>query len=313
MPASRDQRAPIRLAAFLAVLAAAGVSVAPSPPAPAAAPFVYPMVFPLVGPRAIEAHLTQSFGDPRSGGRHHEGVDILAPKLTPVVAVADGTVRWLYGTRGGNCCDLAIVHDDGWRSRYIHLNNDTPGTDDGEGYGIARGIRVGARVRAGQVIGYVGDSGNAENTVPHLHFELRRPDGTAVDPYPSLVAAEANPATSPAPRIAGPPVSPHEDVAPEILRPGKAPEAAPAEPAAPGAAPGPEEEAQAAAGEGRAQGAPPPALARPLPVTPFLPVPEDDCAAGLDAEIRVAEVAKPSRPTLSCFHFGSDEGSEGKK
>ncbi len=300
-PLVTDSRAPRSLAAFLVLLAAASVSVAPAPPSSAAAPLIYPLVFPLVG----KAQLTKSFGDPRSAGRHHEGVDILAPKLTPVVAVADGTVRWMHDTRGGNCCDLSIVHTDGWRSRYIHLNNDTPGTDDGQGYGIARGIRVGARVRAGQVIGYVGDSGNAEQTVSHLHFELRRPDGTAVDPYPSLVVAEASPATSPAPRIAGPPVRSKEDVVPEVLRPGKAPEVAPA-----GAGPGPEETAQATAGE--AQG-PPSAIARRLPVTPFLPVPEDDCGAGLDAEILVAEVAKPSRPTLSCFHFGSDEGSEGKK
>ena len=146
---------------------------------------VYPLVFPLAGTYT----LTDSFGDPRGRGRRHAGVDILADRMTPVLAAADGTVRWLKDERGGDCCDVALLHDDGWRSRYIHLNNDTPGTDDGRAVGIAPGIRKGARVVAGQVIGWVGDSGNAEATVPHLHFELRRPDGTPVDPLPSLKAA----------------------------------------------------------------------------------------------------------------------------
>lgn len=146
---------------------------------------VYDMVYPLLG----EHSLTDSFGDPRGRARRHEGVDLLAERMVPVVAVADGTVRWVHSTRGGNCCDVAVLHDDGWRSRYIHLNNDTPGTDDGRAVGIAPGIREGARVNAGQLIGWVGDSGNAESTVPHLHFELRRPDGTPVDPFPSLKAA----------------------------------------------------------------------------------------------------------------------------
>ena len=274
----------MRLTAFLILLTVASVSPAPAPTASSRAPFVYPMVFPLVGLRPAGVQVTRSFGDPRPGGRHHEGVDILAPKLTPVVAVADGTVRWMHDTRRGDCCDLAILHDDGWRSRYIHLNDDTPGTDDGEGYGIAPGLRVGARVRAGQLIGYVGDSGNAEHSVPHLHFELRRPDGTPVDPYPSLVAAEGrpgNPGTPEVPRIAGPPVRAEEGVPAEVLRPGKAP-----------AAGGP--------GEGGGSSAEP---ARPLPVTPFLPVPAGGCVP--EAGPPGPEVREPAPPTLSCYHAGS--------
>jgi hypothetical protein len=153
---------------------------------------IYPMVFPIQGGEYL---LTNSFGDPRSG-HTHQGEDImtLGVKGLPVVAVADGTVRWI----GSTCCYLAIEHDDGWETWYIHLNNDTQNpdgtySDDGLGWGIAAGITVGTRVEAGQVIGYVGDSGNAEWAGPHLHFELRRPDGVAVDPYPSLLAAELNP------------------------------------------------------------------------------------------------------------------------
>lgn len=126
------------------------------------------------------------FGACRDGcARRHEGVDILAPKMTPVYAAADATVTWL----GTFCCSVFLQHDDGWRTWYIHLNNDTEGTDDGLGWGIAEGIVPGARVVAGQLIGWVGDSGNAEDTTPHLHFELHAPGGIKVDPYPSLLAA----------------------------------------------------------------------------------------------------------------------------
>jgi murein DD-endopeptidase MepM/ murein hydrolase activator NlpD len=143
--------------------------------------------FPLSAPVAV----TSTFGEPRPRGRRHEGTDLLAPKRTPVLAVADGRVRWLHGERGGRCCALELVHDEGWRSRYVHLDNDTPGTDDGQGYGIAEGLRTGSTVRAGDVIGWVGDSGNAEHVAPHLHFELRHPERGAVDATALLARAVA--------------------------------------------------------------------------------------------------------------------------
>ena len=152
---------------------------------------IYPMTFPVQGPNSY----TDTFGDPR-GGHLHEGQDIMTygVKGVPVVAAADGRVKWI----GTSCCYLAIEHDDGWQTWYIHLNNDRQNpdgtySDDGQGWGIAQGITVGTRVTAGQLIGWVGDSGNAEWTAPHLHFELRDPSGVAVNAYNSLRAAELAP------------------------------------------------------------------------------------------------------------------------
>jgi murein DD-endopeptidase MepM/ murein hydrolase activator NlpD len=283
------------LATFLVCLLAASATRAPG--AVERRQVVYPLVFPVVG----ENHFSRDFGDPRTDGRPHEGIDILAEKLTPVVAVADGKVGWMFDERGGDCCSLSIVHDDGWRSRYIHLNNDTPGTDDGKGFGLARGIRVGARVRAGQVIGFVGDSGNAEATAAHLHFELRRPDGTAVDAFTSLEAALTNPAAAPPDRIAGPAVRPPQDLRPEVRRPRRAPHVEAAEPlprAITGAAPGEDEVARMGEAE----------PGRPLPVTPFVPVPADDCSRGFDRQMELAEVRTTQRPTFSCFGIRPREG-----
>jgi murein DD-endopeptidase MepM/ murein hydrolase activator NlpD len=149
---------------------------------------IYRMVFPVHG----DNRYGDTWGACRGANcsRSHEGNDIMANKMTPVVAAASGTVGWIADDRGGKCCALAINHDDGWRTWYIHMNNDTPGTDDGRGWGFAPGIKSGVRVEAGQLIGYVGDSGNAEDTPPHVHFELQQPDGTEIDPYPHLRQAE---------------------------------------------------------------------------------------------------------------------------
>lgn len=154
------------------------------------------MVFPVDG----DYRLTDSFGDCRGTNcsRSHEGVDIPADKGVPVVAVADGVVTsWI--SKSGPSVYLSIDHGDGWSTRYIHLNNDTENgdgsySDDGQGVGVAPGIEAGTPVEAGQLIGWVGDSGNAEATISHLHFELRKSAGSQwesvpVDPYPYLVNA----------------------------------------------------------------------------------------------------------------------------
>lgn len=182
---------PFRRWAPIGLLILLGVSL--PPPAGAADP--PPIVFPVAGPNSYR----DTFGAPRDGGaRTHKGTDILAARMVPVVAVLDGVVTVVgSGAKAGTWIELR--HDGGWTSRYLHLNNDSPGTDDGRGRGVAAGIVVGARVAAGRVIGYVGDSGNAETTTPHLHFEIRAPGGVAINPYRALrgavpVAALENPA-----------------------------------------------------------------------------------------------------------------------
>lgn len=146
--------------------------------------------FPLVGP----ARFTNDWHAPREGGtRKHIGTDVLSKKLVPVVAIAEGTVAWVRAKLGGECCYLGITHESqglAYESRYMHLNNDTPGTDDGRMVGIAKGIKKGVRVQAGQLIGWVGDSGNAEHTTAHLHFELRNEFGNPVNPYRILARAQ---------------------------------------------------------------------------------------------------------------------------
>jgi hypothetical protein len=119
------------------------------------------MIFPLIGAGEIGGRYNVS-----RGNYLHTGVDIIAPKLTPVVAPFDGVLGfktqtfWIYGDNGFKCLGT-------------HLNDDSPGTNDGKNnpdFMFAPNLRFGDRVTAGQLIGYVGNSGKA--TGPHLHFEL---------------------------------------------------------------------------------------------------------------------------------------------
>jgi Ca2+-binding RTX toxin-like protein len=180
-----------------ACLLASGSLVALGAPAPAEALAPryafgtivdYPLAFPVAGDPYYADDQYLGFWACRDGCESiHHAIDLMADKMTEVYAVADATVSWV----GSTCCSLGLDHDDGWGSYYIHLNNDTPGTNDGQGWGIAPGLAVGSHVRRGQLIGWVGDSGNAEETAPHLHFELHAPGGIEVDPFNSLEEAEA--------------------------------------------------------------------------------------------------------------------------
>jgi hypothetical protein len=119
---------------------------------------------------------------------------MIGVRMQPLLAAVDGTVtRIRYENVGTAGTVISITGADGWYYNYFHVNNDTPGTDDGLAgpeWQISPQLTVGSAVRAGQVIGYMGDSGNAEGSVPHLHFEIRQPDRTPVNPYHSLVAAQ---------------------------------------------------------------------------------------------------------------------------
>ncbi len=137
-----------------------------------------------------DVSFSDSWGAARSGGRRHKGTDIKSPRGTPLVAVAAGTISHMDWSRlsGWN---IRIEHAEGWVSSYLHLNNDTAGTDDGEGgseRAFAEGLEVGSTVEAGTMIGFVGDSGNAEDTIAHTHFELKNGD-QKVNPFPYLEVA----------------------------------------------------------------------------------------------------------------------------
>jgi hypothetical protein len=163
--------------AFAATIAVLGTAVATS--VPAAADEVRPICFPVEGGTS-GATWTDSYGDPRGTDRTHQGQDLMsvgAQKMRNLVSAVDGTVREIvYDNLKGN--RLVIQDDDGWFYVYIHVNNDTPGTDDGAATRdqvFAAGLEVGQHVRRCQPVAFMGDSGNAEGANPHLHFEIRQP------------------------------------------------------------------------------------------------------------------------------------------
>jgi hypothetical protein len=148
------------------------------------------IVFPTVGPVTY----ADDYGACRDGcSRFHIGNDIIGVRMQPLVAAANGWVTHLVLNHPTAGWGLVITDLDGWDYRYYHVNNDDPGTDDGTSpvqWRLAPGIGLGSPVRAGQLVAFMGDSGNSEFSVPHLHFEIHEPDGRSIDPYQSLRVAE---------------------------------------------------------------------------------------------------------------------------
>lgn len=125
--------------------------------------------------------LVRSYHDSRNGQREHEAIDILAARNTPVVAVEDGTVAKLFNSKAGGITLYQFDPGQQYSYYYAHLER------------YADGIKEGDHVQRGQVLGYVGTSGNAPKDTPHLHFAVYRLtadkhwwEGTPIDPFDIL-------------------------------------------------------------------------------------------------------------------------------
>lgn len=159
------------------------VAKAPEPTAPDPTS-VQLQVFPVQG----ACYYGDSWGYPRGGGRTHLGVDIIASAGKLLYAAADGKITKIYadypGSLSGNGIRLTLA--DGSYFFYAHMT------------GIADGIAVGVPVKAGQIVGTVGSTGNSGT--PHLHFEVHPKGGAAVNPYPLVKAIDGCKITDPLPQ-----------------------------------------------------------------------------------------------------------------
>ena len=179
---------PTRIALAAACLLLALALLAPAAGARRAPQIVFPVVAKLT-------FFGDDYGEPRGNGGH-EGNDIGAPFGSPVVAVIDGVIELLPGYGGGGFA-IRLVSDAGDHFMYLHL-----GDNKSRATAYAPGLESGKRVRQGEVIGFVGYSGNASRSNPHLHFEYRPGGGAHVNPYAMLLAANKL-AVAPDPRAAG--------------------------------------------------------------------------------------------------------------
>ncbi len=141
--------------------------------------FTHHLVMPVQGAKA--SAIQDTFRDPRSGGRTHEATDILAPRNTPVLAMDDGVIRKLFTSVRGGLTIYQFDPSETYCYYYAHLDH------------YATGIKEDMPVRRGQLIGYVGTTGDAPPDTPHLHLEIMRLgadkhwwQGTDINPYPVL-------------------------------------------------------------------------------------------------------------------------------
>ncbi len=164
----------------------------PLPPVSAAARTAAPIApvvdsgprigLPIAGLRAKD--IQDTFAQLRGGTRSHEATDILAPRGTPVLAVDDGTIKKLFTSKPGGLTVYQFDPSGVYCYYYAHLDR----------YG--KNLKEGMTVYRGDVIGYVGTTGNADPNTPHLHFAIiklgalkRWWEGTAINPYPFLMEA----------------------------------------------------------------------------------------------------------------------------
>lgn len=185
--------APVRPATTMAdPLAAPATTVTPpaspaprvvrsAPIAPAAPAMRGPagLIVPVQG--MVAAQLSDTYAATRSQGRSHDAIDIMATAGTPVLAVADGTVEKLFDSKQGGLTIYQFEPSGTFAYYYAHLDR------------YAAGLAEGKALRQGEVIGYVGSTGNASPDAPHLHFAVfvlgpQRNwwQGAAINPYPLL-------------------------------------------------------------------------------------------------------------------------------
>jgi murein DD-endopeptidase MepM/ murein hydrolase activator NlpD len=129
-------------------------------------------------------NILDTFDQKRDGGKSHEAADIMAPRGTPIFAVASGTIRKLFLSKPGGHTIYQFDAGEIYCYYYAHLDR------------YATGLTEGKSVQRGELIGYVGSSGNADPRAPHLHFAIFQlgPDkhwwkGTAINPFPQLKQA----------------------------------------------------------------------------------------------------------------------------
>ena len=131
-----------------------------------------PSALPIPVDGVTAPQLQNTWGAARYGGRRHKGIDIFAPRNTPIRSVTEGIVE-IKGMRGLGGQVVTITGPGGYRHYYAHLEEFGPQA-------------VGDWVEAGEIIGYVGTSGNAAMSPPHLHYGIYAPSGAAVNPYTYL-------------------------------------------------------------------------------------------------------------------------------